>query len=322
MTFGELDLGYETLYALVDPFFGEPPAFDCSSDQQASFAALSECRTRAWGRPVWVASGDRPLIEPFRLPFIVQLEVGDPLLDDLQQLAINEHAAQLDGVPSAAYRLGSFIQSDMPPELIMQRLEGMWSYSHRSLARRYLRLGDRRVMELLFHVVRPQVVTNWLGPLGGWCILGRSFGWHWVKGAMSDTELSENDSYRRQSVLDEAAGREMNLRLNDAEHGLLLQSEAISLALTRLQQEGVAPDAAIYSRLPDALSKAGTYRFRSPQDSAVFIANTLGASRRVSNECLQKALALYPNSTESLEILLERTVDEMAPHVSMSNVRT
>ncbi len=318
----EMDFGIKQLFALVDPFFGEPPAFECSSDQAASFAALSECRTQAWGRPVWLASGERPLIEPHRLPFIVQLELGDPLLEDLQQQAIDEHAAILEGAPGGAYRLGSFIESEMPPELVMQRLERMWSYSHRSLAPRYLRLGDRRVMELLVHLVRPKVIADWLGPLNAWYILGRSFEWHMFKGSTGDALLSEKDNYRRPSLFYEAAFRETNLKLSDAEHRFLLQSEAISLALTRVQQAGVVPDAALFSRLPDVLTKAESHHFRLLQDNAGFIANSLVASSGVAKECMEKALAQYPKSTESLETLLERAVEDVAPKVSASNVRT
>lgn len=318
----EIGLANEQIYALVDPFFGEPPGFECSSDQAASFAELSKCRAQAWGRPVWVAAGQRPLIEPHRLPFIVQLEAGDPLLEDLLQQSVAEHAANLDGASSRAYRLGSFIESGMPPELIMQRLERMWSYSHQSLGPRYLRLGDWRVMELLIHLVRPQIISQWLGPFVAWYCLGRSFEWHIVRGVVGGAVLSETDQFRRLRVFEEAAIQGANLRLDDAEHALLLHSESVSLALTHLQQVGVVPEAALFSRLPIACRQAEAYRFRSPQDEASFIANVLVASPGASNERMEKALANYPKSKESLETLLELTGENTEPKVCAPNMRT
>lgn len=303
MVFKELSMECAQFYALVDPFFGEPPGLDCPSARQSTFNELAECRAQAWARPVWVATGQNPLIEPHRLPYIVQLETGDPLLAELDELARDEHQAALDGSTGAMYRLGTLIESSLHPKFVIARLQHMWVYHHRSPTR-YLRIGDRRVMEFLFNIVKRESIVDWLGPIKRWHILGRNFEWLSACGAETEVTLSENDIFIWQSILANTAESKPQLKLDDTEHAMLLQSEAVSLALTQLQQDRTVLDAAVYRRLPPALEETARHRFRSPHDSATFLVRYIADSECAAKQPMQAALALYPKSSETLDSLL------------------
>lgn len=240
----ELALCGHALYVLIDPYFSEPylPGIDPKPIQ--SFDALCRNRESGWQREVYVATGEHPIRDPLKLPYLVALDGhDDEWLPDLLELASGEATRAVEK-GSGRFTVGAFIESDLPAERLMSRLQVMWKLRLAG-EDRYLRLADPRVFEMLAHLLPPQGLRTWLGPIARWHVRSRLGTWVAHLG-LADESLIEEESelYERSRRLLEFEKAPAQFPVGDYERRNRLQfGEVVSLCMTQLQQRGRLHDA-------------------------------------------------------------------------------
>jgi len=260
-------------YALVDPYFGEYPDSGLDVSASTSFSGLARSRSDAWeGRFVQVAESTEPLIDPRRLPYLVYLEgAEDPLLARMIDAAFQEHQAVLTGQFAGIYRVGTLIETSLPPKLLMQRLERMWECTPGIGTVHYVRVADRRVVEALAELVGQESFSRWLGPIARWHILARDFSWKTFRGAVDETTFPEEDCYARHRRLESQALVDTELVLSRESRRCFVGGlQAVSRALTIWQQHGHVPEAGMLARAWQGVKAAAKHGLESPADQAVF----------------------------------------------------
>lgn len=242
------------LFVLIDPMAGEP-----LPGQQL------------WEReivPVVLAKTIE--LPPHQHPYLVQLRgPDDPLLDVSLQLAEAERAASqsggLDGEGRAAHRIGGWLQSSMQTEALAHIIANMCLLKTDAYTKAaYLRLADRRVLDLLRHVVGDNRVAGQFGRLQSW------------------DYLDPAGRLRRLRSSDEQAGP---LRLSAAEWQRLTRGELLHRTVAQwlgaiAQTDGVPPEAlypAAENAVINAASAAKTWphRFKTAGDETVWAALSL-----------------------------------------------
>jgi len=167
------------VFVLIDPMVGEPlPGFgmpDVGSDGKAE-------REQIWQRDVTPVVLAKTIALPqHQHPYLVQLHgPADPLLELTFTLADQERrtaqANGLEGEGRAAHRIGGWLQSSMGGSNVAQVISRMCKVSTRiPTTATYMRLADRRVLDLLCHVVGTERVTSQLERIQRWTFLD-SFG--------------------------------------------------------------------------------------------------------------------------------------------------
>ncbi|GAA5172345.1 hypothetical protein [Viridibacterium curvum] len=303
---GALQLEQLPTYALIDPFFGEPPAWDCITDTAQTFDALADARAAVWERQIWVADSPKPLVSPHRLPYLVELNgARDPLIKQLCEYAQEEQMTSADNVASTEYRLGSFVQTSLPPALLMGRLQTMWAYRFGGAAPRYLRIADRRVMELLCHLLQPESIAAWLGPIARWHVLSRRGVWISASGILDETQFDENESLRRVESLSASALSTARLRPTPAEHLRIASSEAASRALLLWQRAGKVVDDSAHRAVWAGIETARTHSLSSPEDLAEFAWRWMANSNCAVQPPLREALEQRRNELRPLSEILD-----------------
>lgn len=225
------------LYLLIDPFFGEPAALDIDLESVDTFDALASIRQAAWmGRAVELPTAPDPVIEPLSLPYLVTLkDSNDPVLTMALQMARDEREEALASGRGIT-RIGALLETRLPADRVMDRLQRMWSVSFGGV-NRYLRMSDARVFELLTHLFEAHELRLWLGPIDHWHYLARDGCWQAFDGAVADTLIeSEEALYCRSSRLEQLADSEPRLPWTSERRSRLADSQVLSRALTQLQR--------------------------------------------------------------------------------------
>ncbi len=160
------------LFVLIDPMVGEPLPGLGAPEPGADMNLL---RKQLWQREiVEIALPTVIALPPHLHPYLVQLHgPDDPLLSLTLDLANDERAAAqaggLDGEGRAAHRIGGWLQSSMRPEELAAIVATMCRLDTDAYTKAtYLRLGDRRVLDLLCHVVDDSRVASQFGRLQSW----------------------------------------------------------------------------------------------------------------------------------------------------------
>ncbi|KQV82262.1 hypothetical protein ASD15_09415 [Massilia sp. Root351] len=163
------------LFVLVDPMAGEPLSGMGAPGTAAEAQALRE---QAWDREIApVPLAGTIALPPRQHPYLVQLRgADDPLLEATLELAEEERlAAQskgLDGEGRAVHRIGGWLQSSMHFEQLGARLSALCRVNTDAYTKAtYLRLADRRALDLLCHVAGEHRVASQLGRVQSWTYL-------------------------------------------------------------------------------------------------------------------------------------------------------
>lgn len=163
------------LFVLVDPMAGEPLSGMGTPGTAAEAQALRE---EAWDREIApVALPGTIALPPYQHPYLVQLlGPDDPLLEATLELADGERlAAQskgLDGEGRAVHRIGGWLQSSMHFEQLGAIVSALCRVNTDAYTEAtYLRLADRRALDLLCHVVGEHRVASQFGRLQSWAYL-------------------------------------------------------------------------------------------------------------------------------------------------------
>lgn len=166
------------LFALIDPMVGEPMA---GIGSPAPGSDPTEHRAGSWQREVVpVVLAKNIALPPHQHPYLIQLHgPEDPLLELTFEIAAGEkEAAQaggLDGNGRAAHRIGGWLQSSMRAGELGELISGMCRVNtEAATTATYLRLADRRVLDLLRHVVGEERVSGQLGRVQRWSYLNAS----------------------------------------------------------------------------------------------------------------------------------------------------
>ena len=198
--------------------------------------------------------GDGLGITPDDMPFLVEFETCDDptLIDSLSWAAAEQLKAIAAG--SGAYRLGGWLQPhDTGPAVdLADQIGGLLRAQGGANGGRYLRLADRRVLDLLRHAATPPI--DWTAQLQGisnWVYLDRNFKLCSVRGRPG---LATTDP----------------LRMSPAHWDLVAQAEAINRSLMAWQRTThPLPDNAVHQLLP-ALLRARQQGLQRPDDQAAY----------------------------------------------------
>lgn len=166
------------VFVLVDPLVGEPlPELHSSTAPDSADQAQSR-REAVWQRPVARIELERTTLPPHLFPYVVELSGhDDPWLDATFEIAMAERdralADGLDGKGEALHRIGGWLQSSMYPQQLAQNLAGVMRLRTELMYNpaTYLRLADRRVLDLVRHVVGDERVAVQFGRLRRWSYL-------------------------------------------------------------------------------------------------------------------------------------------------------
>ncbi|MEO5934871.1 MAG: hypothetical protein ABIQ08_15150 [Duganella sp.] len=253
------------LFVLVDPMVGEPlpgigipvPGSD-ATDQRA----------QGWERDIVPVTLPKSIALPaHQHPYLIQLRGGDdPLLEVTFSIAGQERleaqSGGLDGTGRAVHRIGGWLQSSMRwPELGARVAEMCRVNTEAATKATYLRVADRRVLDLLCHVGGQSRVVAQFGRLQSWTYLN-------VNG-----DLSRLQSPREQSE---------RLRLSEQEWRRMYRGEMLHRTLAHYLGETAFTDAMIatptYASAETALlscadaARRWPHRFKSDVDDAVWAA--------------------------------------------------
>lgn len=163
------------LFVLIDPMVGEPIDGIGTLPSDANPAAL---RSENWGREVLTVELPKSISLPlYQHPYLIQLTgKDDPLLELTFEIAVAEQTAAcaggLDGRGRAAHRIGGWLQSSMRWDALSELLASMCELKTEAVTgASYLRVVDRRVLNLLRHVAGDHRVRAQLGRIQNWSYL-------------------------------------------------------------------------------------------------------------------------------------------------------
>lgn len=302
------------LFVLIDPMVGEPlPGIDASG----AGADPRALRAQAWEREIVpIVLAKNIALPAHQHPYLVQLKgADDPLLELTLDIADSERlAAQargLDGEGRAAHRIGGWLQSSMH----FEELGGIVSAMSRvntdaRTTATYMRLVDRRALDLLCHVVGEHRVACQFGRLQSWVYLD-------ALGALH--RLQSPDEQPRP------------LRLSAPEWQRMSQGDMLHRTMAQWLGElgGMdhATQAGLYGSIEDALVNAAgaarrwPHRFETGGDEVVWAALSLLHPAMPQSPAVLKLLADPGSADEPAEPLryLHRDVSAL---VSRADART
>jgi len=187
------------VWLLVDPIVSEPPSFAIApSTATSTVDDLAAARSAVWNRLTETIDLPQAIRLPLQLhPYLVMLQgADDPLLD--RTLAIAQAEADsackdgLTGSGRAAWRIGGWLQTlDGRSPASTLRIAMRLDAAVRTDAR-YLRLADRRTLDLLRLTIGPQRLNSGTEWANRWLYLD-------VCSRLADTALSEADQTGRAS---------------------------------------------------------------------------------------------------------------------------
>lgn len=161
------------VYVLVDPLAGEPVQGIAASNEDATLQ-----REQAWERQVIPVPLARSIaLPPHQHPYLVGLRgADDPLLELTVGLAEEERlgaqSGGFDGEGRAPHTIGGWLQSGMRDSELADALSRMLRVNTDAPTRAtYLRLADRRVLDLLCNVAGEERVASQLGRIRSWSYL-------------------------------------------------------------------------------------------------------------------------------------------------------
>jgi hypothetical protein len=282
------------LFVLVDPMVGEPMSGIGNPEPGSD---PTEHRAGSWHREVVpVMLANNIALPPHQHPYLIQLQgPEDPLLELTLELAEGEQqaaqASGLDGNGRAAHRIGGWLQSSMRGPELGDLISGMCRVNTEAPTRAtYLRLADRRVLDLLRHVVGDERVVSQLGRVQRWIYLN------------ANCDLCALRSPNEQSEL---------VRLNEAEWkrmesgALLHQIIAHYLGEPGLREAEIAPPTflAAEKALINAKDAARRWphRFDGDIDYAVWAALTLWRPATTEFQAVRKLLDDLGSTEEPAE---------------------
>jgi hypothetical protein len=191
------------LYVLIDPMVGEPlPAIGIVEPG----VDATPLREEAWGRGITpVVLAKSVALPPHQHPYLVLLQgTDDPLLEMTIEVAEGERQeAQADGLAGtgrAAHRIGGWLQSGMRETELAELLSTMCRVSTAArTSATYLRLVDRRVLDLLCHACGVDRVASQFGRLQSWTYLDPQGGFQCLRSSSEHGERLrlERDEWQR-----------------------------------------------------------------------------------------------------------------------------
>lgn len=160
------------LYVLIDPLVGEPLSELGNIDARSDLTAVRE---QCWKREIVPIELPKAISLAHHLhPYLVGLQgPADPLLAMTLEIAEEERlAAQaggLSGEGRAAHRIGGWLQSGLRSQELSALIVAMCTLKTEArTSARYLRVPDRRVLDLLSYVVGRERVAGQFGGLQSW----------------------------------------------------------------------------------------------------------------------------------------------------------
>lgn len=225
------------LYALIDPYFGEPAFISAGSnnehDAPRSLAELAAKREQAWDRAVAIDESTEPRLPTTRLPYIVALVgAADAWVPEILAAVARQHREAI-ATSMTRIAVGAFIESDLEAQDVMARVSLMSRQSADGQPR-HLRLVSPRVMELLAHVLSATQLAYWLGPLSRWHHVDRSGRWQCLHAVPTICDDAIGSGANGAPPV-EATGR---LAATHAQLRALAQSEVVNRALDKMQASG------------------------------------------------------------------------------------
>jgi hypothetical protein len=278
------------LFVLIDPMVGEPMP---GIGSPAPGSDPTEHRAGSWQREVVPVVLSKSIALPaHQHPYLIQLRgTEDPLLELTFELAAGEQeAAQaggLDGNGRAAHRIGGWLQSSMRGSELGELISRMCRVNtEAATTATYLRLADRRVLDLLRHVVGDERVAGQLGRVQRWSYLNASGDLCQLRSPSEHSELV---------CISEAEWRRM-------ERGEMLHRIiAHYLGEPVLREAAIVPPTYLAAETALVRSKDAArrwpHRFDGDIDSAVWAALTLWRPS-MSDVAAVKKLLDHPGSTE------------------------
>lgn len=181
------------VFVLVDPFVGEP-LLELQSPPPEGLEDMQRRREEVWGRPVATIDLTHTTLPPHLYPYVVELNGRDDVwLDATFEMALIERerslADGLNGRGEAAHRIGGWLQSSMYPQQLARQVSPLMRLRTEQMynAATYLRLGDRRALGLLRHVVGDERIVGHFGRIQSWSYLD-------VRGHLSSLQASHESA--------------------------------------------------------------------------------------------------------------------------------
>jgi hypothetical protein len=240
------------LFAVIDPFFGEPDMVCVQVDETAPLATLQAARAAAWERPVGQCSTTDLPVDPARLPYLVQFQgASDPLLAPVLALAAQQHEDALES-GQTRLALGTLIEAELALNTLTTWVEGLCTLRLDGM-KRYLRLGSPRTWELLNTQLDGAAMADALGPIHRWHYRARDGAWATLRGriALMQDSGDEPTLYRRPAFMAELLAKPAGFRLPSQARDCLLKGELISQTLDLLQNKGLRPTPALMKQVCD-----------------------------------------------------------------------
>ncbi len=230
-------------YALIDPFFVEPIGYELNVDVQVleGLDDLKDLRENAWGkRKICTAQSPVSTVSTPQLPYIVILEdLEDEHLQNILEGAFESRQIKNRSVDenfSVLHPFAALIETSLPAELLMERLEAMWTYTGSGTQARYLRLGDMRVMQWLAYILGAPALARWLGPIDNWHILNAQAKWISYQGLQLLNNADEEALFSVNRLLEQEALLHAKVTLDSQQQLMLSLSEAVNRAMAKWQQ--------------------------------------------------------------------------------------
>jgi len=285
-------------FVLIDPMLGEPLP-TAYPPEETGQKALVAARSEAWARSIHIIELSASINLPLHLhPYLVALEgLTDPLIAETVSIALDEfdqtRSDGLAGAGTSAHRIGGWLQSSQSPEALAKVMSSMMRVNTEAYTKaRYLRIADRRVLDLLCHVVGSARVTAQFGRVHSWCYL---------------------DPVARLTTLQSRSESATPLRLDSAEWASLCKGELLHPTIARWQAElptqTPRPPGVCYAKATAALEQAEgavavwPQRFTSPADRMAWAALTLLHPDIGQTPAVIAALNAEPEPGEPIETL-------------------
>lgn len=254
------------VFLLIDPMGGDP--LPLAADEED----LTRMRQSTWQRPVTnIALTRRVPILPGQHPYLVTLTgPDDPWIDETVVMAQEERLTAQEGgfagSGAAAHRIGGWLQSEAPVEDLAAFLAA--SSLPRTDARTnasYLRIGDRRTLALIRHIVGDTRMCAHFGVVQYWGYLDAkghlaSFAGTPTQGASIRFSVEEWKQVRQGEILHPAVAMYLGENALSAQGSGPSSLDTLYAALLRACEEA------------DRAAARWPQRFTSPTDRALWAA--------------------------------------------------
>lgn len=248
----------QKIYLLIDPMLGNPP----------------ELEEFAGDKPRHEINGKPFGLDQEQAPYLIELEDRhDPLLDFSMELAIVEHLKACANGGSGAFRIGGWLQPYQDnAKLLTKQLGFLCQAPAKPNQGRYLRLVDRRVLQLLNQAPHGVEPIDWIKAMPGieqWVWLDMNFGLKNIQGGPGPCQSKP-------------------LTLNAGQWSLLRQAQAINLSLLAWQQKEYPLPVDAVEQVIRGLENAKFQGLAGPEQQAAHAVKMLCGQRMNMTQLHQK----------------------------------